>query len=61
MISDYSAQNIQVLKGLEAVRVRLGRCIPVDIHPDERVSALKLVMPRLHAGIASAKDRKRFR
>jgi DNA gyrase subunit B len=100
MISDYSAQNIQVLKGLEAVRVRPGmyigttgidglhhlvfevvdnsideamqgfcdavlvvleagdivrvedngRGIPVDIHPDEQVSALELVMTRLHAG-----------
>ncbi|MDR1144496.1 MAG: DNA topoisomerase IV subunit B, partial [Spirochaetaceae bacterium] len=98
--SDYSAQNIQVLKGLEAVRKRPGmyigttgidglhhlvyevvdnsvdeamqghcdtilvvlegndiirvedngRGIPVDIHPSEGVSALELVMTRLHAG-----------
>ncbi|MDR2632327.1 MAG: DNA topoisomerase (ATP-hydrolyzing) subunit B [Treponema sp.] len=100
MNADYSAQNIQVLKGLEAVRMRPGmyigttgidglhhlvfevvdnsideamqgfcnsilvvlegndvvrvedngRGIPVDIHPDEQVSALELVMTRLHAG-----------
>jgi len=100
MDSNYSAQNITVLKGLEAVRKRPGmyigttgidglhhlvfevvdnsvdeamqgfcseiyvilegndivrvedngRGIPVDIHSSERVSALELVMTRLHAG-----------
>jgi len=100
MNSNYSAQNITVLKGLEAVRKRPGmyigttgidglhhlvfevvdnsvdeamqgfcseilvvlegndvirvedngRGIPVDIHPTEKVSALELVMTRLHAG-----------
>ncbi|MCL2044354.1 MAG: DNA topoisomerase (ATP-hydrolyzing) subunit B [Treponema sp.] len=100
MSSDYSAQNITVLEGLEAVRMRPGmyigttsidglhhlvyevvanavdeamqgycdeilvvlegndivrvedngRGIPVDIHPKENISALELVMTRLHAG-----------
>lgn len=100
MTENYSAQNIQVLKGLEAVRTRPGmyigttgidglhhlvyevvdnsvdeamqgfcteilvvlegndvvrvedngRGIPVDIHQEEGVSALELVMTRLHAG-----------
>ncbi|MDR1390405.1 MAG: type IIA DNA topoisomerase subunit B [Treponema sp.] len=100
MSQDYNAQNIQVLKGLEAVRKRPGmyigttgsdglhhlvyevvdnsvdeamqgycdtilvvlepndivrvedngRGIPVDIHQTEQVSALELVMTRLHAG-----------
>ena len=98
--SNYGASNIQVLKGLEAVRKRPGmyigstgpkglhhlvyetvdnsideamagfcdkiivalekddivrvedngRGIPVDIHPTEHISALELVLTRLHAG-----------
>ncbi|MCI1208764.1 MAG: DNA topoisomerase (ATP-hydrolyzing) subunit B [Treponema sp.] len=100
MTPTYSAGNIQVLKGLEAVRKRPGmyigstgptglhhlvyevvdnsideamagycdkitvalekddicrvedngRGIPVDIHPTEHISALELVLTRLHAG-----------
>ena len=100
MADNYGASNIQVLKGLEAVRKRPGmyigstgprglhhlvyetvdnsidesmagfcdriiialekndivrvddngRGIPVDIHPTEKISALELVLTRLHAG-----------
>jgi DNA gyrase subunit B len=40
-----------VLEGNDTVRVEdNGRGIPVDLHPEEQVSALELVMTRLHAG-----------
>jgi DNA gyrase subunit B len=47
----YCSDILVVLEGNDVVRVEdNGRGIPVDIHPTEKVSALELVMTRLHAG-----------
>jgi DNA gyrase subunit B len=47
----YCDEILVVLEGNDVVRVEdNGRGIPVDIHSGEGVSALELVMTRLHAG-----------
>jgi len=47
----FCTEILVVLEGNDIVRVEdNGRGIPVDIHPTENVSALELVMTRLHAG-----------
>jgi len=47
----FCTEIVVVLEGNDIVRVEdNGRGIPVDIHPTEKVSALELVMTRLHAG-----------
>jgi DNA gyrase subunit B len=47
----FCSDILVVLEGNDIVRVEdNGRGIPVDIHPEEQVSALELVMTRLHAG-----------
>ena len=47
----FCTEILVVLEGNDVVRVAdNGRGIPVDIHQEEKVSALELVMTRLHAG-----------
>jgi len=47
----FCTEILVVLEGNDVLRVEdNGRGIPVDIHPTEKVSALELVMTRLHAG-----------
>ncbi|MDR1288616.1 MAG: DNA topoisomerase IV subunit B, partial [Treponema sp.] len=47
----HCSEILVVLEGNDVVRVEdNGRGIPVDMHPEEGVSALELVMTRLHAG-----------
>jgi DNA gyrase subunit B len=47
----HCTEILVVLEGNDVVRVEdNGRGIPVDIHPGEGVSALELVMTKLHAG-----------
>ena len=66
MSTNYTGEQIEVLRGLEAVRKRPGmyigntaerglhqldgRGIPIDIHAEERVPAVEVVMTILHAG-----------
>ena len=50
-MAGYCDTILVVLEKNDTVRVEdNGRGIPVDIHPDEGVSALELVLTRLHAG-----------
>ena len=50
-MAGYCDTILVVLEKNDTVRVEdNGRGIPVDIHPEERVSALELVLTRLHAG-----------
>ena len=50
-MAGYCDTILVVLEKNDTVRVEdNGRGIPVDIHPEEGVSALELVLTRLHAG-----------
>ena len=50
-MAGYCDKIVVVLEKDDVVRVEdSGRGIPVDIHPTEKISALELVLTRLHAG-----------
>ena len=50
-MAGYCNKIVVVLEKDDVVRVEdNGRGIPVDIHPTEKISALELVLTRLHAG-----------
>ena len=50
-MAGYCDKIVVVLEKDDVVRVEdNGRGIPVDIHPTEKISALELVLTRLHAG-----------